>query len=104
MKIKIDVPDWANDGRTIRILAGIEEVAKRLKDGTWMIKVSRCVRCGKCCMNVPKEWPRGEKDGNCKHLQFYANEYLCDLGSHRPFSCCTGDGWEEECSMEWEKV
>lgn len=103
MRISLELPDWVNK-RRIRILAGIEEVAKRSDDDTWEIKVSRCIRYGKCCMNVPKDWSRGKQDGNCKHLQFEANEHLCDLGVNRPFMCCVGDGWEKDCSIKWEKI
>ena len=70
----------------IYIFAGIEIIYKR-DLGQWFQKTDHCNKCGKCCMNVPKDWPHGEKDNNCQYLIFRANEYLCNLGPDRPFNC-----------------
>ena len=100
----IIIPDWVDDQTNIYITAGIEPFMKRVNK-VWYKKVVRCIKCGKCCMNVPNNWVRGQgKDGNCQHLKFSANEYLCNLKAERPFICCVGDGWEDECSIVWEKV
>jgi len=93
--MKIDLPAHT-DERNIYIFAGIELIQKR-DMGQWLKKVERCTKCGKCCMNVPADWSYGEKDGNCKHLILRANEYLCKLGSDRPFNCCISDGQPDEC-------
>ena len=103
MKIILELPNWIKK-RNIYILAGIEEVARKLTGQSWEIKKNRCSKCGECCQNVPPEWPHGEKDGNCKHLRYEGNEYLCGLGANRPFKCCVGDGDESYCNIRWEKV
>jgi len=84
-------------------MAGIEPIVKRDK-GIWYIKTQRCTRCGKCCMNVPENYTHGRgADGNCQHLKYEANEYLCDLGAKRPYICCVGDGFDD-CNIKWEKI
>jgi MinD superfamily P-loop ATPase len=96
-------PKWT-DKRNIRVFAGIEAIAKR-ENNIWHIKSERCDMCGKCCMNVPEKWSRGQnkETGNCLHLKFEANEHLCDLGLNRPFSCCAeGAEGEDFCSSKWE--
>ena len=99
------LPEWTQ-GRKIRIFAGIEAVAK-YEGGSWYIKGTRCNKCGECCKNVPDKWPRGKnlETGDCLHLKYEATEYLCDLGFHRPFSCCAeGAEGEAFCSSKWVKV
>jgi len=107
MAIRIDLtlPEWVDDRANIRIFAGIELVAQKLPGKGIEIKTKRCNRCGKCCSNVSKKWVHGEKDGNCLHLKYYANEYLCDSGFNRPFACCASDDSEKDfCNIEWEEV
>ena len=103
--MKIELPDWTK-GRRITVFAGIESVIKREND-IWYKKTSRCIRCGKCCMDVPDGWIHGkDKDGDCQHLIYEANEYLCGLGIKRPYACCIGDGHDMnvDCSIVWEKI
>jgi len=98
-----DLPEWTNE-RNIYIFAGIEIFMKR-DMGKWYKKIQRCNKCGKCCMNVPDKWPHGKdmKTGNCQCLVYRANEWLCELGLNRPFSCCVGEGEENICNIKWEE-
>ena len=104
MRIEIDIPDWTKE-RSIYVFAGIELVAYRVPKEKWKVKTSRCNMCGKCCMDVPDKWSMGKnkETGHCVHLIFYANQWLCDLGSNRPFSCCIGDG-ADDCSIKWKEI
>ena len=96
------IPDWIDPRTNINILAGIEPFIKR-EQGVWYKKVVRCNKCGKCCMDVPKDWSRGQgSDGNCQFLILSGNEYLCGLGANRPYKCCIGDGDSDDCCIEWE--
>jgi len=90
-KITIELPRWAKD-RNIYVLAGIELLAYRLRGGKLMIKVSRCSKCGKCCMNlkpIRKIFPP-IVDGKCVFLTKQGPEYICGLGVMRPHSCNIG--------------
>lgn len=88
MHVELDLPDWV-DGRHIHILAGIEECARYAPDKGWQVKKSRCVQCGKCCRD-------------CEHLKAYpVGRFICELGTRRPYDCCIGDGWENECAISW---
>ena len=100
------IPDWVDDRTRITVLVGVESVIKR-EQGVWYEKVQRCNRCGKCCMNVPENWKYGQgDDGNCSHLKYEANEYLCGLGISRPYSCCIGDGndMNVDCNIKWKEI
>ncbi len=104
MKITLDLPDWIKE-RHIRVFAGIEEVAKKYTGTKWKIKKVRCDMCGKCCMEVPKNWRLGvdKKTGWCQHLQYYANEYRCNAPGGRPFYCCCGDAEDQDfCCVKWK--
>ena len=91
MRVELDLPDWV-EGRSIHILAGIEEVAHKLSGESWQIKISRCSRCGKCC-------------GNCKYLRYDANEFRCSLGVKMPYECCVSDGvLENSCTVKWQSL
>ena len=103
MQINIEIDDKYIE-RNLYIFAGIESVARNQNNKGWEIKTVGCSRCGKCCMGKPVDWIHGEKDGNCQHLNFRANEYLCKLGSNRPFNCCVSDGWDDECDIRWQKI
>lgn len=103
--MKINIPNWASK-RRITVLAGIESVIKR-ENGIWYEKTSRCIRCGKCCMNVPKKWSQGQgKNGHCQYLMYEANEYFCDKASGKPYRCCVGDGLGrvDDCNIEWTRI
>ena len=102
MKIELEIDDKYSE-QNIYVFAGIEIIQKR-DLGTWFKKTEHCIKCGKCCMNVPADWVHGEKDGDCRYLTFRANEYLCKLGSNRPFDCCVSDGRPGECSIKWQEI
>lgn len=90
MKIELELPDWI-DVKTIRIFAGIEEVAKKQACENWNVKTSRCNLCGTCC-------------GDCGHLVYSEGDkgFLCLLGFKRPFNCCAGDGvGNGKCNITW---
>lgn len=110
VKIELDLPDWV-DARNIRVFAGIEEVARRMKRREyWEIKTARCSICGECCKHTNAEWPRGatEIDGKwvCNFLaEPKAGEARCALLKQRPFMCCATDhAGEDYCSVKWERV
>lgn len=104
MKISIEIPDWVfNERRNIYILAGIEEVVHKRYGKSWEVKTTRCNMCGKCCMDVPDNWPHGKAGNDCQHLTYVANEYRCGLLGNRPFGCCIGDNAEKDyCVVEWK--
>ena len=98
--MRMRIPEWA-DVANIYIMAGIEPFMKR-EQGVWYVKIVRCNNCGKCCMNVPEKWSRGQgEDGHCQHLVFDGVEYSCGLKANRPYKCCVGDGEPEDCCIEW---
>lgn len=102
VKVVMELPDWTKE-RHLRILAGIEEVAKKLKGKPWQVKDGRCNQCGVCCKNVPKNWRMGidRETGWCQYLKYYANEYRCN--TDRPFNCCVGDeAGEDHCPITWK--
>lgn len=103
MRIEIDIPFSKLDKRNIYVLAGIELIAVKPFEKNWKAKTSLCNMCGDCCKDVPKNWPHGEKDGDCKNLVFVANEYRCALGSNRPFECCISDGGDD-CNIRWQEI
>ena len=106
MKIEIEIPDWPKEEKCdLHILAGIEVIATKKYGKRWYIKTERCNMCGKCCMNVPKNWPHGQgEDGNCKYLVEYPpDKYICDLRGDRSYQCCVGDDSDEDyCSIKWK--
>lgn len=106
MKIELDLPDWT-EGRTIRVMAGIELMAYKLSDTKWQMKVSRCNMCGKCCMNL-KNHPFPTIDGKCIHLKKRPGDnprYECGLRIHRPFGCCVAVPQNiPECTEKYEEI
>jgi hypothetical protein len=99
------LPKWT-EKRNIHIFAGIEHVAKR-ESGVWYVKKKRCNLCGKCCMDVPVDWPHGynHETKNCIHLvKSNDTEYLCNSKGDRNFSCCYSEGEPEFCNITWQKI
>lgn len=91
MRVELDLPDWV-EGRSIHILAGIEEAARKLPGKPWQVKTGRCSRCGKCC-------------DDCPYLKYDANEYRCSLGVKMPYECCISDGvLEKNCAIKWQDL
>ena len=97
MKITFDLPDWV-DERHIRVFAGIEQVARKLKDQPPEVKVVRCALCGKCCPNCDY---LEERHGYKQPTGEWAK--MCSLNEDRPQSCGNSDGFPEDCQITWEK-
>ncbi len=97
--MKIEIPDKFIENRHIRIFAGIEEIARKLKGGVIEIKTVRCSLCGKCCKNCSYlEERQGYKQPNGKWAM------MCKLNEARPHNCSNSDGYEEDCSIVWQKL
>ena len=100
MRIEFDLPDWV-EGKRISILAGIEQVAEKIGDGPWRVKVARCSMCGRCCQDCSElEVREGYKQPNGEWAK------MCKHNERRPYSCCIGDGhgMVPECSIKWETI
>ena len=102
MKIELELPEWT-DERHIFVVAGEEPVAYRMRtvdaEGVvtyrWYYKTGRCNLCGKCCMNLRKDWIWGVDDqGTCLRLvEINPGQYYCDPNKGgRPWDCLKGDG------------
>jgi len=114
MRIKLNLPDWADDGAAIRIFKGIELVAKKFKDKPWEVKTVRCNFCGECCTVASPGWKdttvEVRDDGYCVELIPKSDEegkFLCRLGSGRPFSCCAyaaGSDDQDVCCIRWKTI
>ena len=105
MKVEIELPDWANRSN-LYILSETEPVAYKLKDGVWMVKVSKCRMDGQCCMNHSDKFPFSLVDGRCAYLKKEVgnnDRWRCGLGLFRPLQCCVGGG-DEDCSVTYEEV
>jgi len=104
MRIKLNLPDWA-DERGIHILAGIEEVARKVPpDYKWEMKTKRCEKCGICCELAPHPDFQAET-GGCKYLKYSEGHkgYMCQLGVLRPYICCVSLGIEA-CKVRWKTL
>jgi len=105
MKITLDLPDWT-DERNIRVFAGIEPVARRLKDGHWEIKTARCSQCGACCSNLGSGHPFPTIDRQCIYLTPEPgkdnDKWLCGLGFSRPFGCCASTPTADYCTVRFQ--
>lgn len=91
MKIELELPDWVED-KHLFVMAGIEVVAYKHLGEPWKIKTGRCNYCGKCCMNFDENdssFKDQVVDGHCIHLVNYGEQWVCDLGSARPWDCST---------------
>ena len=111
--MNLELPDFPEqEQRTIRVMFGIEERAKKFPNSNWQIKTSPCNACGKCCMKVPDNWKFGKnpETGACAHLIYSEGHdngetmlgWLCDFGTARPFSCSTGvEFGKDYCSVKW---
>jgi hypothetical protein len=95
-----------NPKRDLWLLAGIEPIAVyRQSTGKMSIKTGRCNMCGLCCQNAD---PFGDGPGPCRYLEQQSrDQWICRLGSQRPYSCCVADGHGQgiaECSVEYTEV
>jgi hypothetical protein len=104
-KISLTLPAWARE-RNIYVFAGVELVAlSTLEKPKLRVKDKQCNWCGKCCMNVPDNWPHGAKDGNCVHLDYDGADYKCALRKNRPFACCASDDSDKDfCCVTWKEA
>lgn len=90
MKIVLDLPEWVG-GRHIYVFAGIELAAYKPVNGEWLVKESRCSRCGVCCEE-------------CEHLIPDGPLLVCSLGIKRPFTCCMTGGATEGCTERYGRL
>lgn len=89
MRIEIDIPDSAGD-QCIRVLSGVETMAFKPVDKPWMIKKTRCARCGFCCQG-------------CEYLDFQDGIAVCGRGLSRPFNCIVEISGFKNCKTEYEE-
>lgn len=108
MKIALEISDNIVDqlkDRNIRVFAGIDLIAERLRSDKWKIKVSGCSMCGKCCMNLKKEHPFPVIDGQCVYLvnpSGYGDKWICGLGVNRPHGCAVSTPATDYCNVKFE--
>ena len=106
MRIELELPDWA--GRSnLWILSDIEPVAYKLKDSPWMVKVSKCQMCGKCCSDLDENFTLKVIDKHCEFLEKEPGKndlWRCSLGLFRPFQCCvTQRSNIPSCTVKYEE-
>ena len=98
MKIEIEIPDFIPPQRIIYIFAGIEKIG-------WIephtrkvfVKVSRCSRCGRCCVRI--KCPDLEKEVGNSGL------YRCGKAEARSFLCCISEPKNiPECTSKYEEM
>lgn len=108
--IKVEIPKWARE-RHIYVMAGIECLAVKPKDGPLYVKVERCNQCGRCCMNLGAAGHAFPViGGRCAYLREEpgtTDKFRCALGVYRPHICNVG--YEpfpkiEGCAMKMEKA
>ena len=110
MKIDLEIPDnIVSDlkDRNIRVFAGIDLIAEKLRGDKWKIKVSGCLMCGKCCMNLKKEHIFPVIDGRCIYLvnpKGYGDKWVCSLGVNRPHGCAVATPTTDYCTVKYEYV
>lgn len=110
MKINLDFPDDLIEqfkDRNIRIFAGIDLIAEKLRGDKWKIKISGCSMCGKCCMNLKEDHPFPIIDGQCIYLENppgYGYKWICGLRVNRPQGCAVSNPTAEYCTVKYEYV
>jgi len=110
MHIKLDIPNEIVEDlkdRNIRVFAGIDLIAEKLKDDKWKIKVSGCSMCGRCCKELKKEHPFPIINGQCVYLENppgYGDKWFCQLGLNRPFGCAISTSTAEYCKVKYEYI
>lgn len=97
MRIEIEIPDWVEPERVIRIFAGMDLVASKLPNEKWKVKVEPCNMCGECCIEI-----------SCEHLGMDGDKRPCDLVStgEIPFICAASMARHEKyknCSVRFEE-
>lgn len=89
-----------------------DHVLRRDHLGQWWKVEQKCVRCGKCCMDVPPTWPWYDKElGGCRHLKEEEDGlYRCVIGgkgkSWRPMRCIPNSPFSNEdyCKIKLVKI
>jgi len=110
MKIALEIPDNIVDqlkDRNIRLFAGIDLIAEKLRGDKWKIKVSGCSMCGKCCMNLKEDHIFPVIDGRCIYLEKppgYGDKWICSLGVNRPRGCAISTPTADYCTVKFEYV
>ena len=98
------LPDWAKK-RTIMVLADQEMLAIKIPRQEALIKKTRCVQCGECCLDVPdRQTPWGsDEEGKCNALKKDRDKWICIAGLQKPFTCLTDPlkGNAPGCSIEY---
>jgi len=108
MEITLEIPDnIVSDlkDRNIRVFAGIDLIAEKLRGDKWKIKTSGCSMCGKCCKDLGKVYPFPVIDGQCIHLvnpPGYGDKWFCGLGVNRPFGCAILTPTADYCKVKYE--
>lgn len=95
MKITLDIPDWAADGRGLYLITRDEMVARRAPGSDeWLVKMSRCSQCGACCKEHPEVgayFPLDE-NGSCCHLKEDGKDrWVCSAGLGKVVACVVGE-------------
>lgn len=106
MNIPDDIVSDLKD-RNIRILAGIDLIAEKLRGDKWKIKVSGCSMCGKCCMDLKKDHPFPVIDKQCIYLvnpEGYGDKRICGLRINRPHGCAISNPTADYCTVKYEYV
>lgn len=106
--MKIEIPEWAEEGYIDVIMNGVERIAFKNhgKDSPIMIKVERCNQCGECCLDIGKGGPFGSDDeGKCTKLVRNAGKWECTAGQNRAVRCLRDPNKNSypECSVEYRE-
>jgi hypothetical protein len=88
------IPEWASMA-VIDIMAGVEHLASYTPcDDVLRVKVSRCVKCGKCCEKIKCD--RLLDDGN--------GIKICNDWPMRPYICCIAESKLADCKSIMKAV
>jgi len=110
MKITLEVPNKIVSDlkdRNIRVFAGIDLIAEKLRGDKWKIKTQKCSMCGKCCMNLKKDHIFPVVDGQCVYLvnpPGYGDKWICGLRVNRPHGCAISTPTADYCTVKFEYV
>ena len=106
MKIELEIPDWADSTRVL-IIAGTECVAQKLPhENFWMVKTTRCNRCGECCLDGPPT-PYGlDDESKCLKLKLIDGQWTCMAGMGKSLRCVLDPNLVgyQPCCIEHKKV
>ncbi len=110
MHIELDIIDKIVEDlkdRNIRVFAGIDLIAEKLRGDKWRIKVNGCSMCGRCCKNLPKDHLFPLINGQCIYLinpPGYGDKWICRLRINRPFGCAISNINPKYCKVKYEYV